>query len=240
MSSQDWRRSQASQRTIATVARQLEEVQRGSPLRSGGVGAGGIVVKGGSIRIEQGGNLEVDGAATFGGDTTVGGDLDVTGDATFSGSMAVTGTLSLPAGIIDNDALASPVRPATMSAVNGAAIPNAWATLVSDTINVPAGFTQAQIFAVGSVVGDAGSAVGTPSFFARCVIWRNEVAVKQGTTLRAYFQQYGIQSLTPHATTILTGLSGGTISVGIYGVAFPTLAGPESVADISASVTFLR
>ena len=70
---------------------------------------------GGSETVD--GPLVVHGTADFDGATTIGGTLGVTGDATFSGdtsiggNAAITGTLSLPAGIIDNAALASPVVP---------------------------------------------------------------------------------------------------------------------------------
>lgn len=50
----------------------------------------------GQSTIGAGGTLNVDGA------------LDVAGELNVGGNMAVTGTLSLPAGIIDNDALAHP------------------------------------------------------------------------------------------------------------------------------------
>lgn len=142
MSSQDYRRSQANARTLATIFRRQEEAERGSPLRAGGVGAGGIVVKGGSIRIENGGNIEVDGDATFGGDTTIGG------------NARITGTLSLPAGIIDNDALASPLSFSAASADrDGFAILKAVTTVASVTIVVPPGFTTAVIQGLGTVFG---------------------------------------------------------------------------------------
>ena len=91
MSSEDWRRSQANQRNLTKVFRRLEEAERGAPLNNGGVGEGGITVWGGSIRVLEGGNLEVDGDASFEGDTNVGGALDVTGPTSLGGRTTIGG-----------------------------------------------------------------------------------------------------------------------------------------------------
>jgi len=67
--------------------------------------------------------------------------------------MAVTGTLSLPAGIIDNDALASPqtavashAQTATFALATGANVEKLRAT-----ITVPAGFTKAAIYGTATM-----------------------------------------------------------------------------------------
>ena len=70
---------------------------------------------------------------------TVGGSLDVTGP------MVVGGTLSLPAGIIDNAALTSPVVPDIVNFTNtGFTVPAnpTWGNAAATTITVPAGCTQ--------------------------------------------------------------------------------------------------
>lgn len=102
--------------------------------------------------------LSVLGALDVSGSAEVSGDLDVTGSAAFSGdttiggNAAITGTLSLPAGIIDNEALANPVYPdASGNGVVNFALPGAWTELVSCTLTVPPGFTWMTFSAYGSI-----------------------------------------------------------------------------------------
>ena len=73
----------------------IAELTKGSPLRQAGMGVSpGQVDFNGDIVI--GGRIFTTGSAEFSGNTKIGGSLEV------------TGTLSLPAGIINNEALASP------------------------------------------------------------------------------------------------------------------------------------
>lgn len=208
MSSEDWRRSQANQRNLTKVFRRLEEAERGAPLNNGGVGESGITVWGGSIRILEGGNLEVDGAASFAGDTAVGGELDVTGNATFSGNVAIVGTLQLPAGIIGNDALANPLTFVDAEGdLDGFAIPTAMTTMATAKIVVPAGFTRALVIASGNVVGFN----GTP----------DKVGISSRVFIRSPAESYGrllradtsadnrLVSMSPMKQELLSGLSAG-------------------------------
>jgi len=84
---------------------------------------------------------------------TVAGELDV------NGPMAVTGTLSLPAGIINNDALINPVVPVGLG-VSGAAFTVNATVAVKATLNlvVPAGVSSANILAVSNASVINGSA----------------------------------------------------------------------------------
>jgi hypothetical protein len=95
------------------------------------------------LRTARSGNaMKVDGNAAFGGDMTISGDL------------AVTGTLSLPAGIINNDALANPVTAKRLNPYNsGFTIGTSFAACASDYIATPTGFTAAVIMATGHVTG---------------------------------------------------------------------------------------
>lgn len=75
------------------------------------------------------------------------------GAATFNGPVKIGGTLDLPAGIIGNDALASPTSPfafhadaQTFALGNGANLP-----VVTVTVPVPAGFTRAVVNATASL-----------------------------------------------------------------------------------------
>lgn len=80
------------------------------------------------------------------------GDFETTGDTTIGGNAAITGTLSLPAGIIDNEALASPLTQRSnygnSSAFAIASAPGA--VLASFTVTVPAGYTKASYIAEGA------------------------------------------------------------------------------------------
>ena len=68
---------------------------------------------------------------------TVVGELDVTGP------MVVGGTLSLPAGIIDNAALTSPVVPGIVNfSTTGFAVTTVYSDVAATTIIVPPGCTQ--------------------------------------------------------------------------------------------------
>jgi hypothetical protein len=82
-------------------------------------------------------------SVTAEGETTVDGSLNVTGNLEVSGHAAITGTLSLPAGIIDNAALTSPVIPGIVNTTDtGFAVTLTWADAAATTITVPAGCTQ--------------------------------------------------------------------------------------------------
>jgi len=82
-------------------------------------------------------------SASAEGETTVDGTLNVTGNLDVSGHAAITGTLSLPAGIIDNAALNSPVVPGIVNLTNtGFAVTLTWADAAATTITVPPGCTQ--------------------------------------------------------------------------------------------------
>lgn len=104
------------------------------------------------------GTLSVDAATTIGGtlgvtgETTLGASTSVTGALTVSGPMAVTGTLSLPAGIIDNDALANPVMPAGASNTATAfGLSTTESIVVSASTVVPAGFSRCLATGLGSI-----------------------------------------------------------------------------------------
>lgn len=252
MSSQDYRRSQATARTLATIFRRQEEAERGSPLRAGGVGAGGIVVKGGSIRIENGGNLEVDGAATFGGDTTIGGAIDVTGPAAFSGDTTIggtldvtgaariLGTLELPAGIIGNDALASPVLPAVAGASASIVAFAATATVVvAASVTIPAGVTKALVMAVATISATEGSGL-TEIMYCQA---RIRAPGKPDTVAQSSSGQIATgkeQQLTSHVSASLTGLTAGALTVDLLGRGSRAFTPLTAAAAISATVTFLR
>ena len=98
------------------------------------------------------GDLIIDGTETVNGPLAVHGTAAFDGNTTIGGNAAITGTLSLPAGIIDNAALTSPVSPSAWHADSGStvfAVSTTHTDRATTTVTVPAGYTQALIFAVG-------------------------------------------------------------------------------------------
>ena len=117
------------------------------------------------------GDLDVSGTADITGPLAVHGTADFDGDTTIGGNAAITGTLSLPAGIIDNAALAHPVVVGSSAAEFGmssaialSANPAAPTTLTTLSVTVPADATSA--IATTSVVPAIYTASGTGTFTA--------------------------------------------------------------------------
>lgn len=145
-----------------------------------------------------------DGSATFAGNLDVKGTATFEGATTIGGNAAITGTLSLPAGIIGNDALTNPIFPvATHAGANNFGLATgANQQVISTTIIVPTGYSQALVFATATmhaynngVTDDAylavqinGPGVGASS--------QTSVQASQGTTIPAT------------GTTLLSGLGG--------------------------------
>ncbi len=243
MPSEDWRRYTALERNNAKLIARMEETERGAPLRNGGVGEGGITVVGGSIRILEGGNLEVDGDASFQGDTAVGGALDVSGDATFSGNVAIDGTLQLPAGIIGNEALANPLSfYADDANAEGFALSTERTTLAALNVTVPAGFTRAVVLGIGTIFGGNSTPaldymrgrvyVDTPTYSA----WGREL-------IEPLTPNNGSGNLTVTKQSVVAGLTGGqvlTVRVTAHSDFANLPARPLNGATISATVIWAR
>lgn len=126
-------------REIRQIKAELAALKGAAPLRAAGVHASpaGLSV---DSSLAVSGNLDVTGGATFGGTTTI------------AGNAAITGTLSLPAGIIDNEALSAPLS--YIAGGNNSAALNLSATEQTIcTLNwtVPAGYTRALIQGTGTV-----------------------------------------------------------------------------------------
>ena len=164
---------------------------------------------------------------------TVGGSLDVTGP------MVVGGTLSLPAGIINNAALASPVVPqALWQDASNFGMTTTPTIKVTMTVTVPAGFTQALAFAAGRVyaINNTASAdnlysivkvgaVGSPGF-PTAVSANNGYA----TSVNAF-------------STLVTGLTGGgSVVISLYALSSTGTwaANALNAADLSVSLIWLR
>jgi len=95
-------------------------------------------------RQQQSSAFNLSGTSVVAEDVTeVDGSLNVVGSLNVSGPAVITGTLSLPAGIIDNAALASPVVPQAVYFSDSHTLIAASAIVSTATFTVPAGFTSA-------------------------------------------------------------------------------------------------
>jgi len=171
---------------------------------------------------------------------TVGGSLDVTGP------MVVGGTLSLPAGIIDNAALANPIEVQSIYLdVQNFAVTTSWATLASATITVPAGFTSALVTVVGQVGCNdphtTGGSNGTGGDYIYC---RPFIGTPVGSALGTILLgSNGWAYDVAARSTVLTGLTGGgTFTVGVQGcVAFANMAADAvNEAILSGNILWFR
>ena len=100
------------------------------------------------------GDLNVVGRQTVTGPISVHGTANFDGDTTIGGNAAITGTLSLPNGIINNDALASPVIPGSVwQQASNFTLGVAWNAVINYNLPVPAGVTSASISAKARVTG---------------------------------------------------------------------------------------
>src|SRR5699024_3356807 len=83
-------------RRLAELERAVDRLRNARVLENAAVGTGGLRVhSGGSVRIQDGGNLNVSGEADFSRDTSIGGNLDVSANTTIGGDLDVTGSATL-------------------------------------------------------------------------------------------------------------------------------------------------
>jgi len=211
-------------RYLTQQKRQANRAGNASPFtRSGsGVTAENEVTYEGVLKVL--GQMVVDGILTVNGPLAVHGTAAFDGDTTIGGNAAITGTLSLPAGIIDNAALASPVTGDVGNNYVLTAVTSSWANYAGVSIAVPAGFTRAQVMAVSSVIGPTTDT------------WQIRVDIAGVTG--AEYTVFGNNGALGFAHN-LTGLSGGSITVAT-GVRNAIASGNNRGIATSATVTFLR
>jgi hypothetical protein len=201
----------------------------GNTVIGGSTSIAGTLAVGAATTI--GGTLGVTGVTNLGAATVVSGPLNVTGP------MTVGGTLSLPAGIIDNAALASPVQHGSSgSSGSGFAVNTTHTLRGAGSITVPAGFSQATIMCVVDATAINGVTTGGGYLQVQASIAGSPGGT--GTSLAAYGYQAGASA---SAIRTITGLSGGTIAVGafVYATAdFGTNA--LNLADVNAIAIFTR
>ena len=175
-------------RRVKDLERQLRELAAANQLGTAGIRAvdGGIVVEG---------SMQVDGSET------VNGPLLINGPAT------ITGALSLPAGIIGNDALAAPLEPQVLNSdADGFTLTPAEQDFCVTTFTVPAGYKKAVIIATGTVNGYNTNA-------AADYLWaRAYINTSYGRRMFALMNaSSGPASLTVNKQTLLTDLVDGQI-----------------------------
>jgi hypothetical protein len=167
-------------RKLADLERQIQQLAAANPFASMGIRPmpDGLIVDGYET---------VNGPLVVNGDSEFNGPMDVNGNADFNGAMSITGTLSLPAGIINNDALANPLTPLVAHAdvANFALTTGANVEKTRTTITVPSGFTQALIYATASM--NAKNYNGsTDSMYLACTVngsapgWSGQQSVMAG------------------------------------------------------------
>ena len=222
-------------RYLRELERRLAVVEQRSPLANTGMSVPGPGV------------VQVDGALDVVGTETVDGSLTVGGSLTVSGAAAITGTLSLPAGIIDNAALANPISASAANpAATGFGLTTSWAILATIDMTVPAGFTVALIHLTGGVFcfnpNATGGADGTGTD-----AWNVSVATSPGYGSYVYMQGVsgngGFASAHADVAFRLAGLTPGTvIAVRVWGCSsYQTIAANASNhASASASMLWLR
>lgn len=166
------------------------------------------------------------------------GGTEFDGYVNVNGPMKVAGTLDLPAGIIGNDALTSPVQIGTASnGLNNYAITTASTVRASVTLTVPDGFTEAVVTANPTAMGQNSTATTDYLYVMAVVqgIGGGELYTSAGAGL-------GVGLAAPFHTT-LTGLTGGdviTVSVATRAGFNTWAASTANQANIYATAIFLR
>ncbi|WP_284984312.1 hypothetical protein [Arthrobacter sp. efr-133-TYG-118] len=131
------------------------------------------------------------------------------GSANFNGNVNINGNLSVPNGSISNTALQNPASTGQLSAAaTNFAIPTTPTTVASGTISIPAGYTQA-VVTLNVSAGAVNSTASADFLYIQAVI--NGSAAN---TMPGYAGPTGGWAWAGSTkTAVLTGLSGGSISL---------------------------
>jgi hypothetical protein len=179
---------------------------------------------------------------------TVNGPLEVNGDSTFNGSItingpaAITGTLSLPAGIIDNDALANPIFTSSgYGDASGFSVPASEVTVASATIPVPAGYTKATVTGIGAIYLYNSSPNANFGYGRVYVDWPTGAPNFGAKIPFGLGPNGGSGNSSPNRLVERSGLSGGTITVRMVADSDNVVsADAANQATINALVIFTR
>jgi hypothetical protein len=199
-------------------------------------GLTGIKPKDGGTDLD--GFVNINGPLEVNGDSTINGPLEVNGDSVFNGELSINGPLNLQPGSIENDALTDPVQFGQSSTIDtNFALAFADVEFAAGSIAIPAGYTRAQVTVIA--VGGAINPNPTDDFlYAKAII--NGVASRQ---IFGYVAaNNGSVEVMTAKVSFLTGLSGGSITVGMM---LSTQTGSWAAqatnrAFVEASAIFLR
>lgn len=138
---------------------------------------------------------------------------DSSATSTFNGSVIINGDLSVPNGSISNAALANPIVPLAQHAgTSGFGLATgANATLLTTTINVPSGCSQALVFAAGVLHAYNNNASADDAYGVVSIAGTTVGASSQGTAASG-----ADLSLPATATKLITGL-GASFDVSMLG-----------------------
>ena len=162
--------------------------------------------------------------------------MTVASRLTVLGDMVIGGTLSLPNGIIDNDALSAPTDAGSVGAGQSAfALGASPVTLAPQAITVPVGFSRAIVQCTADVSSVNGSGAGGYLYAAASIAG---ISGAETYTFVANGVGAGISATSIRS---LTGLSGGTIAVAARVRAAAAWPGnPGNLATVNAIAVFLR
>jgi hypothetical protein len=150
---------------------------------------------------------------------------------TVEGELDVTGPLTLPAGIIGNDALANPVGASQFyQGASSVSVPTGggWNAIVTQTVTVPTGFTKAEVSASAYV------------HLTATAVELDVRAVINGTSGPSAGHS-NTWTESSFFTQLLTGLTpGGTFAVQTQALANNPSALTSDSAIIQGTVTWLR
>lgn len=172
------------------------------------------------------------------GTTQVDGSLNVEGQLNVTGDTVIGGTLSLPAGIIDNDALANPVVPGqAFQGTSSFALSVAGGNIITISRTTPAGFTSVVVNAYGRVAATNSTALKDAVYSAV------DVNGTGGNQFGNEVVAGDFGSVSAGYSTLLTGLStGDPVATHLY--ASTGLGGwasdPSNGADLSVTYLWFR
>ncbi|MDQ5863196.1 MAG: hypothetical protein M3536_13145 [Actinomycetota bacterium] len=160
------------------------------------------------------GGTDLDGFVNVNGPMVVNGNETVNGPITINGAATITGTLSLPAGIIGNDALTNPIfTSAGYGDANGFEAPNSETTVASATIAIPAGYTKATVTGIGAIYLYNSDAAPDFGYGRVYIDWPSGPSNFGAKIPFALGGSGGSGNSSPNRLVEKTGLSGGSITV---------------------------
>ncbi|HEY9249287.1 MAG TPA: hypothetical protein VIO38_09160 [Rariglobus sp.] len=216
-------------RELGDLKRRLAAVERYGPLRAAGIG------------VSPDG-MTVDRSLSVAGDLSVTGDAAFSGDTIIGGNAAITGTLSLPAGIIDNAALAQPVvYRSGVANEPGIAVATTQTVRAVASLVVPENFTTANVVVLGSA-SVVNSTTSTQYAYLTAYVGINGEEWAWGGGQRVTLAAGFTGSILAPLIRTRTGLTGGdaiTAYVKIWASA-ALAADSAAWAGVEASVTFSR